>query len=187
MLVVAVTASILFTQGKVAYPEDQAAFCENCHEMKPNLFTWEISSHSRIGCLNCHTNIQKGDFLYKHWRGFFETPIAAKTFIPNETCNQCHSPNREMSFSRGKIVPHELHHRKGVDCIDCHSSVSHFNISQRLRAAGVKDVSNFDPREAKKFRTDKPVGMAVCMRCHNGDKATNKCAACHSEPPQKQK
>ncbi len=187
MLVVAVIAAVLFSQGNVGYTQDQSAFCKNCHEMNPNIFTWEISSHNKVGCLNCHPNIQKADFIYKHWKGFYETPIVAKTFIPNGTCNQCHSETREMSFSRGKIVPHELHKLKGVDCIDCHGSISHFNISKQLIADGVKDVTKFDSKEAKKYWTDKPVSMATCMRCHNGDKATNKCADCHSEPPKVQK
>lgn len=182
MLVIAILASFLFTQGTVAYSEDQSAFCKNCHEMNPNIFTWEISSHNKVGCLNCHTNIKKTDFIYKHWRGFYETPIVAKTFIPDETCNQCHSETREMSFSRGKIVPHELHHIKGVDCIDCHGSISHFNVSQKLIAEGIKDVTTFDAQEAKKYASDKPVSMLTCLKCHNGSKATKQCSACHSEP-----
>lgn len=185
MLVVALMAAILFAQGSLSYSQNkkEAGFCKNCHEMNPNVFTWQISSHNRIGCLKCHSDIELTDFTYRHWRGFFDTPIVAKTFIPNSTCTQCHSETRSITPAQNNIVPHQLHMNKGVDCIDCHSSITHFNVSSILIANKVKDVSVFDDREAKKFKTNKAVPMSTCLVCHNGAKASDQCKACHKDVP----
>lgn len=186
MLVVAMAASILFTQGSIPYTQNkkEAGFCKNCHEMNPNVFTWQISSHKKVGCLKCHTDIELTDFTYKHWRGFFETPVVAKAFISNDTCTKCHSETRKITPSQNNIVPHELHLIKGVDCIDCHSSITHYNVSERLIAQKVSDVTTFGERDAKKFKTNKAVPMATCLVCHNGAKASDQCKACHRESPQ---
>ncbi|MHB8983931.1 MAG: NapC/NirT family cytochrome c [Carboxydocellales bacterium] len=185
MMVVALMASMLFVQGSIPYTynKQEAGFCKNCHEMNPNVFTWQISSHNRIGCLKCHTDIELKDFTYRHWRGFFDTPIVAKTFIPNETCANCHSETREITPMQNNIVPHQLHMNKRVDCIDCHNNITHYNVSSKLIAQKVKDVSTFSARDAKRFKDNKAVPMGTCMVCHNGSKASNQCKACHREPP----
>lgn len=185
MLVVAMLAAILFSQGSIPYTQNkkEAGFCKNCHEMNPNVFTWQISSHNRVGCLKCHTDIELTDFTYKHWRGFFETPIVAKSFISNATCTKCHSEARIITPSQNNIVPHQLHMAKGVDCIDCHSSITHYNVSEKLIAQKVSDVSAFGERDAKKYRTNKAVPMGTCLVCHNGAKASNQCKACHRDTP----
>ncbi|MHB8983925.1 MAG: cytochrome c3 family protein [Carboxydocellales bacterium] len=185
MMVVALMAAILFAQGNISYTQNkkEASFCKNCHEMNPNVFTWQISSHNRIGCLKCHDDIELADFTYRHWRGFFNTPIVAKSFISNETCTACHSETRVITPMQNNIVPHQLHLNKGVDCIDCHNSITHFNVSSLLIAQKVKDVSTFGARDAKKFKSNKSVPMGTCLVCHNGSKASNQCKACHKEAP----
>lgn len=185
ILVVAGLASVLFSQGQVPYMQSKndAAFCKNCHEMNPDVFTWQVSSHAKVGCLKCHEDVKIRDFAYKHWRGFFETPIVAKTFVSNDVCAQCHTTNREITVTQGDIVPHQIHATKGVDCIDCHKSISHFNVSDRLIAAKVTNTNKFSMQDALKLRDTKSVEMATCLRCHNGAKATNKCSACHTDNP----
>lgn len=187
IIIVAAIVAVIFNQGKVAYSQDlnDVAFCKNCHEMNPQIYTWQISSHNKVACTTCHQDVKRTDFLYKHWKGFFQAPVKNVRFVSNAVCEQCHSSQREITPKRGNIVPHQFHMDKGVDCIDCHGSLSHFNVSQRMLAKGAttQDAANFTPQEAEKYKTTVTVSMATCLKCHNGAKATNQCTACHEKSP----
>ncbi len=132
--------------------------CQNCHQMKSFIISWNDSSHSKIGCLTCHGQVALGGYIYRERVGAV-TAVVNKDFIPDEVCRSCHSKQRRITPPGGLIIPHNLHSQKGVDCIDCHVTAGHYR-------------SLATPN-------DNRVRMSQCLRCHNGAKASKTCATCH--------
>ncbi|AVX21348.1 MAG: cytochrome c3 family protein [Bacillota bacterium] len=166
MLVVSLLIATFFSVGSIGYTQnkEENSLCGSCHEMQPQINSWRLSTHGRIGCLKCHPNVPMTELAYKHWRGFYNQPIKKKTIVPNAVCLDCHSRQRDISPPGGLVVPHEYHTQKGVDCVDCHAGLVH-----STRQPG-------SPR----------IKMPVCLKCHNGSKATNQCKDCHGENVPKQ-
>lgn len=188
MFIVAVIAAILFNYQSFGNKQTkkEAGFCINCHEMRPNYFTWLITSHNNFGCLKCHPDIKVTTFAYKHMRGAFANPIEKKDIIPDSVCTSCHTvANRNVSPPGDIIFPHQLHVVKQIDCVDCHSSVTHLRVSQYINkefASKNKEFipASFDEKQAEKLIIKgNQILMPACMRCHNGDMATDACNACH--------
>lgn len=188
MLVVAVIAALLFNYQSFGYKQSnkEAGFCINCHEMRPNYYTWLITSHSSFGCLKCHQDIKVTTFAYKHMRGAFANPIEKKDIISDEVCRSCHSvTNRNVSAPGDIIFPHQLHVVKQIDCVDCHNNITHLRVSEYIKTEYVNKnkiftPATFDQKQAERLvLKDNQILMPVCMRCHNGEMATEACNACH--------
>lgn len=182
IFIVAVIAAFLFNaQSFGTKVSKKDGFCANCHEMKPNYYTWLVSSHNNFSCLRCHTDLKPTTFAYKHWRGAFANPIVKRDIIPNEVCSSCHAMERRNVSAPGDIIfPHQLHVVKQIDCVDCHSNVTHFNISDYQKTSQAVPAAAFDSTKAESLiKKGNQILMPVCMRCHNGDMATDSCQACH--------
>jgi len=186
-IIVAMVAAVFFGQGNVKMKQSrqESALCKNCHEMKPNVYTWEVSSHNKVGCLRCHSDIKLGNFTYKHVMNWVNEPVVKTTFMPNEICQSCHSMGeREVSPRQGIIFPHDLHLVKNIDCVDCHNTVTHFGVAQQIIDGKLVSALAFNPSHATEARKQgNAMKMKGCLRCHNGAKATNQCKACHTAVP----
>lgn len=182
MFLVAVVAAIMFNVesfGNKQYNKE-VGFCANCHEMRPNYFTWMVTSHNQFGCLKCHKDIKITTFAYKHWRTAFATPVQKKNIIPNSVCESCHASTRSVTPPGDLIFPHQLHVIKQIDCVDCHDNVTHLGVADHLKNTKNVDLAAFNDTSAKKLiKKQNQILMPVCMRCHNGDMASSSCQACH--------
>jgi len=188
MFLVAVISAVLFNYQSFGNTQTkkEVGFCINCHEMKPNYYTWMITSHNNFGCLKCHQDIKVTTFAYKHMRGVIANPIVKKDIIPDDVCKSCHTvDNRNVSPPGDIIFPHQLHVIKQIDCVDCHNSVTHLRISDYIQEEFIDKNEEFVPAAFDQKQAEKlvikgnQILMPACMRCHNGDMATDACNACH--------
>lgn len=160
--------------------------CAGCHEMKPEFFTWQVSSHSKIACITCHDR-KSTDYQVKHDSQSFSKPIRIVNAVPNQVCEQCHSRNRVTSPSGDLKIPHEKHLKAGVTCVTCHNGVVHAKISERgLTSKG--ELSNYETwnlETAKKVATKFYIqpSMWTCIRCHKQLNINRKCGTCHTTIP----
>jgi nitrate/TMAO reductase-like tetraheme cytochrome c subunit len=176
----------------------RSEFCSSCHEMAPEYKTWQASTHSQIGCTDCHIepgviNLMKDKMgamvqVYKHVTVSYESPIEYpvehKGKIKNVICLKCHSGNRQYSPSGDILVPHDKHIAQGVNCVDCHSGVAHGNVAERE----VSKASNIpfeqwtstvgQQQMIPKFARPR---MDTCVKCHMERGQTTNCTKCHSE------
>lgn len=179
---VAVIAAFFFNYQAITDKnyKKEVGFCANCHEMKPNFFTWQVTSHNNFGCLKCHKDIRITTFAYRHWKGAIPSPIEQKSIIPDGVCRTCHTEGRNVSPPDDIIFPHQLHVVKQIDCVDCHSNVSHLHVKEHIRNTDNFIPASFDEEQARKLiKKGNQILMPVCMRCHNGEMATKACNACH--------
>lgn len=160
--------------------------CTGCHEMQPEILTWQISSHSRIACTTCH-NINPADYKTKHDKQSFKKPIKISDAIPNTVCEQCHTANRQATVSGDLIIPHDRHAAAGVFCVKCHSGVVHAKIADRgLTEKGeLSNYKSWNLDVARQVAT-KPYlqpSMWTCINCHKQLNITRRCNACHTAIP----
>lgn len=177
-------------------------FCKMCHAtMTPEYVTWKASSHSQIRCVDCHMEpglvntvkekVIATKHLYDYVTKSYHKPIKMRHELPDRLCKQCHSiETRTFTLSGDLIVPHELHGKKDVSCVKCHSGVAHGNIAGRKVATG--DLSAWTMEDGKKNMALEYVrpDMDVCVDCHlnppqygvkNVEEVTWACEACHKQ------
>lgn len=107
--------------------------------------------------------------------------IEIKGTVSNETCENCHTKQRQVTASGDLKVPHAKHiDVKGVACVDCHSSVAHAGIASRFEDLAHNSdelAARAAHMEAKDFRPS----METCIGCHNQQKVVVDCESCHKE------
>ncbi len=162
--------------------------CSECHEMWPEVATWQTSVHSRIACTKCHTNVKVSDFKAAHDSGNFAKPINTRNFkVDNKACTDCHAMNNRVATPMPDIIiPHDQHDKAKVTCLDCHRFIAHGNIAERkvTTRAEFKNYDQWNPTMAQKAApgVQRRPNMFVCINCHEARKVTTKCAACHYWP-----
>ncbi len=166
----------------------QAGECAQCHEMRPEVLTWQVSVHDKFACTVCHINKTDADYAAQHKTGSFLKPIKHSDPVPNSVCLRCHSANRVVSPGGDLKIPHQTHLNAGVTCVTCHFGVAHAKVAERDLSFIMPDPANYDawtPEIAQKVVTDyyiKP-SMWTCLNCHKERNVTTKCGACHTSIP----
>lgn len=157
--------------------------CSSCHQMSPQVLTWQRTAHSKISCSKCHPDSSLFGMVFRSKTGAFKTPITAKNF-DDKVCIECHTTDRNVTPPFGLKASHSLHLSKGVDCVDCHRDVAHAQVTGKILEPGLRNVDSFSEGDAQKLVAyGNRIPMDTCMRCHNGAKAPKECLACHSNKP----
>lgn len=152
-------------------------FCSSCHEMTPEVATWQVSSHSKVSCVACHIEpgvkslvthkISSLNQLFEHITGTVPDPIVMPHPIKNEACIECHSMARKVTTSGDILIPHDKHLEQGIACVACHAGVAHGFVAERGLNAK-KDFSTWTTEKAEKVMNfdETKLAMEVCMNCH---------------------
>lgn len=130
---------------------------------------WEVSTHSKISCAECHVNPGTAAFLTfaaKSIPAFYSQLVAGPSNTnlldapDREACQKCHTTYREVSPAGDLLIPHRAHVEVlGMECVACHQDMVH-SLNRR----------GFNRPE-----------MEQCLeQCHDGDKASNECIDCHT-------
>jgi len=117
--------------GAVRYTSSPG-FCKKCHEMEPIYKKWQLSGHSFVECIRCHsdpgitglikTKSQALREVYHHLTGNYRKPITIEwdTSQFSRRCLECH----EGIIGKGK--PHHVRHFfADISCADCHRGLVH--------------------------------------------------------------
>ena len=161
--------------------------CSGCHEMWPEIATWQTSVHARVACTVCHKGYDVSQNKAAHDSGSFAKPISVRTEVSDEACKGCHAmENRLATLLPDLKAPHEKYATAKVSCLECHKFTTHGNIADRKVAtrAQFSDYKQWTTDTAKKAAPQvmRRPNMFVCIKCHEGRKVTTGCAACHYLP-----
>lgn len=162
--------------------------CSQCHEMWPEIATWQTSVHEKIACSKCHTNLDNGAMKSAHDSKSFAKPIVLKSSkVESTVCTDCHAmANRDVTPMPDLIIPHDKHAKAGVDCLSCHKYIAHGNLGERkvTNRPEYSDYDKWDVQLAKKAAPGvmRRPNMFVCINCHEARKVTTKCSVCHYWP-----
>ncbi len=168
-------------------------FCVACHVMKPEYATWQASSHSKVGCVECHARpgnvnmladkAESAKKLYKYVAKTYELPVIMTEQIDNDRCLKCHDLKRRVTATGDLIIPHKKHQDKKIACTKCHQGVAHGKIASR-GVTGGGDFKKWDVAAGQKLMTREFTDpkMGLCMDCHERRGVTLACDACHANP-----
>lgn len=161
--------------------------CMGCHEMWPEVYTWQTSVHAKVPCTTCHAGYNPTQNSGAHDSGSFAKPIRIQNPVTDEACNSCHSmENRLATLLPDLKAPHEKHAAGKISCLSCHRFVTHGNIAERkiTTRAEYADYSHWNEQLATKAapQVQRRPNMFVCINCHESKKVTTACAACHYLP-----
>lgn len=147
----------------------QAGYYHRYPKLRPRMDSWRVSTHARISCTQCHVEPEArgvATFWARSIPAFYSQVVvgpkrANVLSVPGRrACQKCHTTYRRVSASGDLLIPHRAHVEVlGVGCATCHKDLVHSNNRQ-----------GFNQPE-----------METCLtECHDGDKATDKCAKCHT-------
>ncbi|KUO73959.1 MAG: 7-cyano-7-deazaguanine reductase [Desulfosporosinus sp. BRH_c37] len=168
---------IILLSGVALKVTSTPQFCSSCHEMTPEVATWQVSSHSKVSCVACHIEpgvqslvkhkISSLTQLFEHITGTVPDPIVMPHPIKNESCIECHSMARKVTSSGDILIPHDKHLEQGIACVACHAGVAHGFVAER-GLNGEKDFSTWTNEKAEKVMNfdETKLAMEVCMNCH---------------------
>jgi len=155
---------ILIVSNSLSYLSDNPKTCINCHIMKPQLATWQHSSHRETAvCNDCHVphdNILN-KYFFKAKDGLRHATIFTMKREPQvifikedgksvvqDNCIRCHSRENEVVNTRIGYADWVLN--DGKLCWECHSEVPHGSVNS-LSAVSyfLEDNSNIAPNWIK--------------------------------------
>lgn len=156
------------------------ALCASCHEMTPRSDSWALSAHQVVACVECHQSPTEwyeyperlsdriallSRDLGAHWSGAYagavvDAPVDGARPIGDDTCLQCHDPNRKATSGYRILIDHVEHAERNGSCVSCHVRTAH-------------------PEESR----GGPLSlMGQCYTCHGTadyPEASAECAMCH--------
>ena len=160
---------------------ERPAFCGSCHNMPPYYDSWKASSHSEVGCMECHA----GDRLVDHLKAKADAMKELVSFltksyppkldaeVPDKVCLKegCHVKEElpdGIVLEEKAVFSHSPHLEETVrigrlQCTTCHSQVS----------------------------SDEHIALQTtpCFTCHfygrDNEERAGQCLVCHPAPPEK--
>ncbi|WP_075860392.1 cytochrome c3 family protein [Carboxydothermus pertinax] len=163
-------------------------FCFYCHEMRPEYYTWEVSTHNKIECWRCHVtssplvpfwvSLNGGTNFVQHLTGLFEKPIKITYSLDNKRCLSCHTLE-SVTPGGDIIIPHDRHLAQGVTCVTCHFGVVHFQVAERGLTRGKYESWNQAKALAERKEINRKLLMDGCISCHRERGVSTECRTCH--------
>lgn len=142
------------------------AYCAgNCHSGTAVVEQRAKDPHKTVGCVACHEDplplgvvdvpVSRIGHLVESVRRVQRSGV---TIVPVRRCLACHRDILGRTITVGPVrMSHAEPQRAGMTCDDCHTDTGH--------------GGNVDPGAA----------MSECVVCHDGRKARNTCATCHTK------
>lgn len=113
-------------------------------------------------CSSCHIDIESSSKAVDDNLPTMDECGSCHDVEDDETCGLCHliadEPEAIERTEREILFNHQFHLDNNVDCMTCHSGIDN------------------SPAAGRHFLPS----MKICLDCHNGQKADNSCAKCHS-------
>jgi len=123
----------------------QPHFCVTCHEIAPQVTSWETGSHNGVECLSCHAAPGNLGYLGRKIGSYKEVYLQLSNQVPAklewtphlDSCIYCHS-GKDSEYPKAKnitLVPGSgpnapaIYHQTIIDgnsnCIACHINEGH--------------------------------------------------------------
>lgn len=140
----------------------QDSFCMSCHaEMRSD---GAGGAHTDITCVRCHEDARavlsntarRAQDIAAHY-GIGGSSYSVQ--VPSSRCHSCHQDIDDAvtrNDETGVMMSHAEPLEAGYACADCHRSEEHADMAA-------------------------PVGMSVCLACHDAETASAECGTCHAK------
>lgn len=140
----------------------QSTYCLACHSDARS--DAEGATHAATACVSCHEDtaalvsntVRRASDIAAHY-GIGSS--AYDNRVPSDRCHSCHRDIEETvtrNEETGVMMSHAEPLEAGYACADCHRSEEHADMAA-------------------------PVGMSVCLACHDAENASAECDTCHAK------
>lgn len=147
----------------------QPGYHERYPDSRESIKYWSESTHARMSCAGCHmepglkATLEYGlRAIPVFYSQLFSGPSKNDLLGPpsSKACNKCHTTDRRVSADGDLLIPHRAHvETLGIECARCHSDLVHSKNPRGL---------------------NRPKMTGCTESCHDGKRATDKCAKCHT-------
>jgi len=138
-----VLVALVLIAGVGMHYTSQPYFCNTCHEISPNVASWQVSPHDNVPCLNCHANPGTVGYVSRKLKGLGEVYLHFTNQIPAkiepkiniQTCINCHTGQnsgfpaaKNITIETGPQAPrisHKFMLDNKVSCLNCHRYTAH--------------------------------------------------------------
>lgn len=153
---------ITFRKGSGESVEAQNESCLQCHERGDRAY-WRASPHASrgLGCVNCHTIMEKTSDRSQLARVDDKTPFGSKR-AQSEVCFQCHL-QRKAQLMRTSHMP--LREGK-LTCTSCHNPHGTPNPSMLKQASVNENCYSCHTERRGPFLWEHPPVLENCSNCH---------------------
>jgi len=140
----------------------QSSYCLTCHaEVRSDA---RGGAHADTACVSCHEDttalvsntVRRASDIAAHY-GIGSSAYGNR--VPSDRCHSCHRDIGETvtrNDETGVMMSHAEPLEAGYACADCHRSEEHADMAM-------------------------PVGMSVCLACHDAENASAECDTCHAK------
>jgi DmsE family decaheme c-type cytochrome len=161
--------------------------CLTCHQRGVQTY-WEASPHAGrgMGCVNCHTIMEKTTDRYQLAKVGDRTPFFSKR-AQTEVCGQCHL-QRKAQLMRSSHMP--LREGK-ITCTDCHNPHGTPYPAQLIQTTINENCYTCHAERRGPFLWEHPPVLENCSTCHEPHGSVNDrllrvtdprlCTQCHTE------
>jgi len=163
-ILIGLAVYILIVSNSLSYLSDNPKTCINCHIMKPQLATWQHSSHRETAvCNDCHVphNNIINKYFFKAKDGLRHATIFTLKREPQvifikedgksvvqDNCIRCHFRENEVVNTRTGYA--DWVSNNGKLCWECHSEVPHGSVNSLSSVSYfLEDNSNITPNWIK--------------------------------------
>ncbi len=157
-----VVAGIVVALASAYVGTAQTSYCLSCHaDVRPDTYS---GAHGDAACVRCHEDawalpsnaLRRVLDIAAHY-GLGSSAYSAN--VPSRRCVACHKgidSNVTRNNETGVMMSHAEPLEAGYACADCHRSDKHADMAA-------------------------PVGMSVCLACHDAETASAECSTCHAK------
>ena len=132
-------------------------------EIPPSDIIFSHSLHADFECGNCHTDIETSSSAQDKNLPTMDACGMCHDVEDFEACGSCHrnaeEPGGSPNPDRPILFNHSKHVAKGITCFSCHGDMSTEEVTPQSIMPS----------------------MALCLDCHDGAKADDRCALCHEQ------
>lgn len=150
------------------YLATRPSYLQRYPRLRAEYRTWSTSVHAQVACQKCHVApglVPQTVYAVRMIGWYYASPVLRGKQPgllgkpTNAACSSCHIDLRTVSPSGDLNIPHRAHvNVLKIECVKCHAYLVHEK----------------SPEGKHKPR------MATCLTCHDGVRAKNACATCHT-------
>lgn len=120
-------------------------FCSSCHEIAPQVTSWELGKHNMVTCLDCHASPGGTAYIIRKLSSYKEVYLHVFHHVPTtivwvphlDSCLYCHSgknhsfPNAiNITLNPGSApnapsISYQTMMSGQTNCISCHTNIGH--------------------------------------------------------------
>ncbi len=174
-LVWAVAITVVVGLGLASLPLIPAVgtACGGCHVTSVPVSAWANGQHSQVSCYACHAAPGVLGALSASTLGLGnlasavrkDAVVGAPGNLSSDGCINCHESIARGVTGTGVRMRHSDVIEARMPCVQCHRAVGH--------EGGRSPASKASPSQL----------MAVCLTCHDDERAPSDCEVCHASHP----